>query len=109
MKKFIIKIFTMHDEVTSMQNQLLVETDSAKKEWLASQITTIIDSIKSELQNSPWVQLETFLHSKIKPDFNFEVEHWDNGNFDDSYEYGVSVGEQYAFEEVQIFIKNLDN
>ena len=33
-----------------------------------------------------------------KPDFNFEVEHWDNGNFDDSYEYGVEVGEQYVLE-----------
>lgn len=28
------------------------------------------------------------------PDFDYEVEHWNNGNFDDSYEYGVETGVQ---------------
>ncbi len=40
------------------------------------------------------------LESKITPDFDFEVEHWDNGNFDDSYEYGVEAGEEYAYREI---------
>lgn len=38
--------------------------------------------------------------SKIRPDFDFNVEHWDNGSYDDSYEYGVEVGEEYIYREV---------
>jgi hypothetical protein len=45
------------------------------------------------------------MESKIDPDFDFEVEHWDNGNFDDSYEYGVEVGEEYAYREIVAKIK----
>jgi hypothetical protein len=37
------------------------------------------------------------VESKINPEFDFEVEHWENGNFDDSYSYGVVVGEEYAY------------
>ena len=40
------------------------------------------------------------MESKINPEFDFEVEHWDNGNFDDSYEYGVEVGEEYTYREI---------
>lgn len=45
-------------------------------------------------------ELIKFLESKIDPDFNFEMEHWENGNFDDSHEYGIECGEQYAYREI---------
>lgn len=38
--------------------------------------------------------------SKINPDFDFNFEHWGNGNYDDSYEYGVEVGEEYTYREI---------
>lgn len=47
------------------------------------------------------------IESKVNLDFNFEVEHWDNGNFDDSYAYGVEVGEQYAYREILVKLKKL--
>ena len=47
------------------------------------------------------------IESKINLDFDFEVEHWENGNFDDSYSYGVDVGEQYAYREILVKLKNL--
>lgn len=31
------------------------------------------------------------MEAKIDAEFDFEFEHWDNGNYDDSYEYGVEV------------------
>jgi hypothetical protein len=40
------------------------------------------------------------LESKINPQFNFDFEHWDNGSYDDSYEYGLEVGEEYAYREI---------
>ena len=45
-------------------------------------------------------ELIEYLESKIDLNFDFNVEHWDYGNFDDSYSYGVDVGEQYAFREI---------
>ena len=47
------------------------------------------------------------MNSKVDPDFNFEFEHWDNGNFDDSYEYGVEVGEEYTYREIVDKIKEI--
>lgn len=38
--------------------------------------------------------------SKIRLDFDFNFEHWDNGTYDDSYEYGVAVGEEYSYREI---------
>jgi len=38
--------------------------------------------------------------AKVDPDFNFDYEHWDNGNYDDSYEYGIEVGEEYTYREI---------
>lgn len=46
------------------------------------------------------MQVKKFLEDKIVQDFDFEVEHWDNGNFDDSHSYGVDCGEQYAYREI---------
>lgn len=45
----------------------------------------------------------------IDPQFNFEIEHWDNGNFDDSFEYGVEVGEEYAYREIVSKLKEILN
>lgn len=42
------------------------------------------------------------------PKFNFELEHWVNGNFDDSFEYGVEVGEQYAAVAAMEAIKAIE-
>lgn len=47
------------------------------------------------------------VESKIDLDFDFEVEHWENGNFDDSYAYGVDVGEEYAYREILVKLKKL--
>ena len=54
-------------------------------------------------------ELIEHLESKIDLDFNFEVEHWDNGNFDDSYEYGVEVGEEYAYRDILVKLKQIKN
>lgn len=54
-------------------------------------------------------KLKEYLNSKIDGDFNFEVEHWDNGNFDDSYSYGVDCGEQYTYKEILKFIETLES
>ena len=45
-------------------------------------------------------ELIKYLEGKINPDFDFDIEHWDNSNFDDSYNYGVDVGKEYAYREV---------
>lgn len=47
------------------------------------------------------------VESKVNLDFDFDVEHWDSGNFDDSYNYGVDVGEQYAYRELLVKLKSL--
>lgn len=47
------------------------------------------------------------VESKIDLDFDFEVEHWEQGNFDDSYAYGVDVGEEYAYREILVKLKKL--
>lgn len=49
------------------------------------------------------------LLSKINPEFDFELEHWDNGNFDDSYEYGVEVGEEIAYREIVAKLEKILN
>jgi hypothetical protein len=53
-------------------------------------------------------QLEKLLaeiESKIDNDFDFDVEHWENGNYDDSYAYGVEVGEEFAYREMYVKLK----
>lgn len=54
-------------------------------------------------------KLIEYLESKIDLNFDFTVEHWDNGNFDDSYAYGVECGEEYAFREILVKAKQLLN
>jgi hypothetical protein len=107
MKQHLLKICELYHGLKSMEEQLLVETDSTKKEWLTSQISITNDLLEAELENNALVKIEKFVEDKIDPDFDFEVEHWDNGNFDDSYEYGTEVGEEYAFREMKVFLNNL--
>ena len=52
-------------------------------------------------------ELIKYLESKINFDFDFEIEHWDNGNFDDSYNYGVECGEEYAYREILVKAKQI--
>lgn len=108
MKQHLLKICELYHGLKSMEQQLLVETDPTKKEWLGSQISITNDLLEAELENNALVKIETFIEGKIDPDFDFEVEHWDNGNFDDSYQYGTEVGEEYAFREMKVFLNNLD-
>ena len=39
--------------------------------------------------------------------FNTEIEHWENGNYDDSFEYGVEVGEFKAAEIARKALKEI--
>jgi len=52
-------------------------------------------------------ELKKYLEAVIDKDFNYEVEHWDNGNYDDSYEYGIEVGEQQAYMEILEKLKEI--
>ena len=47
------------------------------------------------------------VESKIDLEFDFEVEHWENGNYDDSYSYGVETGEEYAYRNILATLKKL--
>ncbi len=47
------------------------------------------------------------IEEKIDPDFDFDQEHWENGNFDDSYNYGVESGEEHAYRDVLEKLKKL--
>lgn len=55
---------------------------------------------KTYIMREKLEKLREEIEAKVDPDFDFEVEHWDNGNFDDSYEYGVEVGEEYAYRDL---------
>ena len=48
-------------------------------------------------------KLKEFLKSRIDLDFNFE----DDGNFGDSYSYGLECGEEYAFREILVKVNEL--
>jgi len=52
-------------------------------------------------------QIEDFLKSNIKPNFDFDVEYWDSGNYDDAYQYGTEVGEQNAYETILAKLQSL--
>jgi hypothetical protein len=47
------------------------------------------------------------VEAKINLEFDFEVEHWENGNYDDSYSYGVETGEEYAYRDILVALKKL--
>ena len=54
-------------------------------------------------------QFKKFLESKIDLSFDFEQEHWENGNADDSYNYGVDVGTQNTYTDCLKEFKTLFN
>ena len=41
-------------------------------------------------------------------DFDTEYEHWDDGNYDDSHDYGIKCGEFKAAEIARNFIDKLN-
>jgi len=51
-------------------------------------------------------KIKEYVEKTHDPDFNFDIEHWDNWNFDDSYEYGVEVGVQYAIQGIILLLQN---
>lgn len=53
-------------------------------------------------------KLREAIKDKIDDDFDFEVEHWWDGNCDDSYSYGLASGEQWTYREVLKMIKELE-
>lgn len=54
-------------------------------------------------------QIKTFLESKINKDFDYNWEHYENGNYDDSFQYGLESGEQYAYIEILEKLNELEN
>ena len=52
-------------------------------------------------------ELMEYIESKIDKDFDFEVEHWENGNYDDSFEYGMEYGEQQTYRNILEKVKSL--
>ncbi len=58
--------------------------------------------MKEELE-----KLITAIEDKIDLDFDFEAEHWENGNFDDSYSYGVDTGEQQTYRDILEKLKQI--
>lgn len=53
------------------------------------------------------IKLKTYLESKIDLNFDFDVEHWNNGNFDDSFEYGTETGEEWAYRDLLVKVNKL--
>lgn len=49
-----------------------------------------------------------YVNKHLKEDFDFTIEHWENGNFDDSYGYGVESGEQFALRKIKSIIEKGD-
>ena len=54
-------------------------------------------------------ELMKVLEFYYDPEFNYEVEHWDNGNYDDSFEYGVETGMNQLAEKLITFVGKFDN
>lgn len=70
-------------------------------------IKNLISKHKEKLMEEEIKALLNEMESKINPEFDFEFEHWDNGNYDDSYEYGVEVGEEYTYREIVAKLKEI--
>lgn len=51
-------------------------------------------------------KIKEYVKKNIEEDFDFEVEHWDNGNYDDSYQYGVDSGVQYTLKDILEIIES---
>lgn len=49
------------------------------------------------------------LLKSYEPDFDFELPHWDNGNFDDSFEYGQECGEQFILIKLKKIVEGEQN
>lgn len=53
-------------------------------------------------------KLKAFIENKFNDEFDYDVEHYGNGNFDDSYNYGLECGENDAYGEMLSFFNRLD-
>jgi len=51
--------------------------------------------------------LKKYISSKVIKDFNYDFEHRENGNFDDSFEYWEACGSQSAYCNMQNIISML--
>jgi ferritin-like metal-binding protein YciE len=47
------------------------------------------------------------IKSKIDADFDYEVEPYEIGSYDDIYDYGVATGEQLAYSHALDILKQL--
>ena len=46
-------------------------------------------------------ELKEYLDRYYCENFNFEKKHWEDGNFDDSYNYGIESGIQYVVRDIK--------
>ena len=86
--------------------EMLTEIDTLESwevEFFAQVINTPSNGSLEEAVKGLLAEME----AKIDPEFDFEVEHWDNGNYDDSYKYGVEVGEEYSNREIVAKLKKI--
>jgi hypothetical protein len=58
--------------------------------------------MKEELE-----KLVSEIEEKIDPEFNPDLEYWENGNHDDSYSYGVETGEQSVYKNILEKLKQI--
>ena len=49
-------------------------------------------------------RIKKLVEEIYKNDFDFEIEHWMNGNIDDSYEYGFESGKQDLIRTIKKII-----
>lgn len=72
------------------------------------QARTDIPRLLSAL-NKALEALEGISKAGPEPRKGIEYEHWGDGNFDDSYEYGVEIGEFYAGETARSALEAINN
>jgi hypothetical protein len=52
MKQHLLKICELYHGLKTMEQQLLVETDSAKKNWYITNISIANDLLEAEIENN---------------------------------------------------------
>lgn len=62
----------------------------------------------SEQSKEILARIKKCIMTSYDPEFDFEVEHWENGNFDDSFDYGHDCGRQDALGELLGLVENLE-
>lgn len=49
-------------------------------------------------------KIREYVEKNYDPDFDYAIEHWDNGNYDDSYQYGHDSGFNFTLETIKSII-----